>query len=524
MTIERESKDEYYLHIAEAVLRRSTCLRRKYGAVIVKDDEIISTGYNGAPRGCDNCCDLGYCFRLQENIPHGERYEACLAGETSVKLLDGTYATMRELANMNESVWVYSVDEESGAIVPAIAHNARKTKYVKSLLRVHFDDGGYLDCTPEHKLMMRDLTYKEAGSLVIGDSVMPCNYAFENADHEYIHNTPNMRKESRWILNKVKCSTNRIPTHELVYTFLYGTVPNGYVVHHVDFNPHNNVPSNLVIMSKSEHISLHNKHRIENGLCKFGSPDTCRKGAESQRIMLRNDSDFRRKKSEVGRRNMKQNWANETWREHMRMTQIANGRMIAARYNSNPACILSRRRGIIAMGISNLLFLMRLANEKEKLSPENYEKMRKKYKPHEGKGKKIIPRLKTILNCFPSLEEAIEAGVNYNHKVIRLETITYNNWVYDLTVDGTSNFAVKTSEGKCTIVHNCRSVHAEANAIISAPRRDMIGSTLYLAGIEADGTPIADIAPCSMCQRLILNAGIKHVITRNSIHDKEEQI
>lgn len=77
MKFNRESKDEYYLHIAEAVLRRSTCLRRKYGAVIVKDDEIISTGYNGAPRGWTNCCDLGYCVRLQENIPHGERYETC---------------------------------------------------------------------------------------------------------------------------------------------------------------------------------------------------------------------------------------------------------------------------------------------------------------------------------------------------------------------------------------------------------------------------------------------------------------
>ena len=73
----RKSKDEYYLNIAEAVLTRSTCLRRKYGAVIVKDDEIISTGYNGAPRGIKNCCDIGYCVRVQENIPHGERYEEC---------------------------------------------------------------------------------------------------------------------------------------------------------------------------------------------------------------------------------------------------------------------------------------------------------------------------------------------------------------------------------------------------------------------------------------------------------------
>ena len=79
MIYKRESKDNYYLDIAEAVLARSTCLRRKYGAVIVRDDEIISTGYNGSPRGMPNCCDTGVCYREQQNIPHGERYEACLA-------------------------------------------------------------------------------------------------------------------------------------------------------------------------------------------------------------------------------------------------------------------------------------------------------------------------------------------------------------------------------------------------------------------------------------------------------------
>lgn len=75
----RPSKDEYYLSIAEAVLNRSTCLRRKYGAVIVKDDEIISTGYNGAPRGAENCCDRGYYYREQNNVPHGEHAEWCEA-------------------------------------------------------------------------------------------------------------------------------------------------------------------------------------------------------------------------------------------------------------------------------------------------------------------------------------------------------------------------------------------------------------------------------------------------------------
>ena len=74
---QRMSKDKYYLNIADAVLDRSTCLRRKYGAIIVKNDEILSTGYNGAPRGRVNCSQLGYCNREQLNIPSGQRYELC---------------------------------------------------------------------------------------------------------------------------------------------------------------------------------------------------------------------------------------------------------------------------------------------------------------------------------------------------------------------------------------------------------------------------------------------------------------
>ena len=75
--MERISKENYYLDIAETVLERATCLRRVYGAIIVKNDEIISTGYNGAPRGRANCVDMGYCSREAMNVPRGERYELC---------------------------------------------------------------------------------------------------------------------------------------------------------------------------------------------------------------------------------------------------------------------------------------------------------------------------------------------------------------------------------------------------------------------------------------------------------------
>ena len=75
--MERVSKHNYYLDIAQTVAERATCLRRMFGAIIVKNDSIISTGYNGAPRGRKNCTDLGYCMRDKLNIPRGERYEMC---------------------------------------------------------------------------------------------------------------------------------------------------------------------------------------------------------------------------------------------------------------------------------------------------------------------------------------------------------------------------------------------------------------------------------------------------------------
>ncbi|HIQ58621.1 MAG TPA: cytidine deaminase [Candidatus Merdivicinus intestinavium] len=75
--MERRDKINYYLDIAETVSERCTCLRKHYGAIIVKNDSILSTGYVGAPRGRKNCSDLGRCIREELHIPRGERYELC---------------------------------------------------------------------------------------------------------------------------------------------------------------------------------------------------------------------------------------------------------------------------------------------------------------------------------------------------------------------------------------------------------------------------------------------------------------
>ena len=75
--MQRRDKHNYYLDIAETVLQRGTCRRRNFGSIIVKNDEIIATGYSGAPRKRTNCIDLGYCLREQMNVPRGQMYELC---------------------------------------------------------------------------------------------------------------------------------------------------------------------------------------------------------------------------------------------------------------------------------------------------------------------------------------------------------------------------------------------------------------------------------------------------------------
>lgn len=77
MNKERMNKDQYYVDIASDLYKRSTCLRRKFGALIVNKDEIISTGYNGAPRKTVSSLDHGWCWREEHNIPHGKNYEMC---------------------------------------------------------------------------------------------------------------------------------------------------------------------------------------------------------------------------------------------------------------------------------------------------------------------------------------------------------------------------------------------------------------------------------------------------------------
>ena len=111
--MERIVKENYYLDIAETVLERSTCLRRQYGAIIVRNDEIVATGYNGAPRGRKNCSDLGLCVREQMCVPRGERYELCRSVHAEANAIIS--AQRRDM--VGASIYLVGRDARSGELL-----------------------------------------------------------------------------------------------------------------------------------------------------------------------------------------------------------------------------------------------------------------------------------------------------------------------------------------------------------------------------------------------------------------------
>lgn len=112
--MERVSKENYYLDIAQTVSERSTCMRRHFGAIIVKNDVIVSTGYNGAPRGRKNCTDLCSCIRDELNIPRGERYEMCRSVHAEANaIIAASYNDM-----IGATLYMTCISAKDGSIMP----------------------------------------------------------------------------------------------------------------------------------------------------------------------------------------------------------------------------------------------------------------------------------------------------------------------------------------------------------------------------------------------------------------------
>jgi dCMP deaminase len=134
---ERPSWDEYFLNIAKAVSLRATCLRRKYGAVITKDNIIVNTGYNGAPRGMRDCLEEGQCTRKKLNVPHGQRYELCHAVHAEQNAV--IRASMDQLNG--STIYVSGTDCETGECESSPCMMCKRVILNANITRVVIADG-----------------------------------------------------------------------------------------------------------------------------------------------------------------------------------------------------------------------------------------------------------------------------------------------------------------------------------------------------------------------------------------------
>ncbi|MDP2168112.1 MAG: dCMP deaminase family protein [Thermodesulfovibrionales bacterium] len=134
----RPGWDEYFINIARAVSTRATCMRRKYGAVVTKDNVIVSTGYNGAPRGMEDCLDAGECTRKELRIPHGERYELCRSVHAEANAI--IRASAEELDG--STIYISGIDADSSECHSEPCMMCKRMILNSRIEKVVYSDGG----------------------------------------------------------------------------------------------------------------------------------------------------------------------------------------------------------------------------------------------------------------------------------------------------------------------------------------------------------------------------------------------
>jgi len=193
--------------------------------------------------------------RANRKVDHPK---SCFVADTKIKLLDGTYPTIKELSDRtledpNYEFWVYS-SLPDGTPVPGKARRARLTSLNREIVEVKLDNGETIRCTPDHRFLLRNGEYREAEFLTTGDSLMPLYWAFKSrlkkreCEKEDGYERIKNNKTGQWCL-----------THSWVSRFFdFGVVwKSGNVIHHVDYNKKNNIPENLQLLTNSEHMKIH---------------------------------------------------------------------------------------------------------------------------------------------------------------------------------------------------------------------------------------------------------------------------
>lgn len=488
---ERISWNDYFMEMCDLVAKRSTCLRRKIGAVIVKDNQVLATGYNGAPSGTIHCSDIeGGCMRERLGIESGTHHELCVAGNTQIKLLDGTIKTIEELndtVHLLDHVDVYSYNKEKGITFGKGC--LFKYSGYRECVNITLDNGFVVTCTPDHKFLLTSGEFVEAQNLDYGSSLMSMYYSYHdnNGKYEFIYGDTN---------------TGELTHHKVARHKLYFEPEEGKIIHHKNFNSLDNRPSNLEQLTVSEHRCLHNA--FEPKTSEFYR-EIGKKGIEAKRLIGWSEEE----RKAISERTKNQWKTNTEFREKTLAILRQNCVKGALKSNRDPKAIRSRRIGNIRSGISRLLFLAKTKLNID-ITAENYNSIRAKFNTRRNEKGPCPPKMENILKYYKTFEEALSDAKRYNHKVVSVTPAGLHH-VYDMTVLFDENFAIYVGDNSCIFAHNCRASHSEQSAIAQAAKH----------GVSIDGATLyCNTRPCSICTRLIINSGIKKVYYRDYYPDE----
>lgn len=369
----------------------------------------------------------------------------CLVPETKIRMLDGTDKTILQLIedhNNGKKNFVYSIDPLTHNVVAGEIESAQWTRKNAHLVRVHLDNGEYIDCTPDHNFMSRDGSWIEAQNLTTGHSLMPIytkdEIMYGKSEYEKVYNPGSNSWE--W-------------THRLLDEQLNGKRNKNNVIHHVDFNRKNNRPDNLLRMDRKEHSQLHAEHAYKT----FCSPE-CNAYKKTQ--------EFRNKKSAERKRYIEKN-PNEVGRlkENLAQYTMTSAELSSACKNGWSMSPPARRKKLIddnkkykkatkmisaaraARGFSNdLPTIENVVNFCSNRGEYNTAITRRAL----GCGRNYLYKL--IYDAgYSSVDEfAKRVSCTKNHKVSCVEFLTEQRDTCDITVKKYHNFA--TSAG--VFVHN----------------------------------------------------------------------
>ena len=380
---------------------------------------------------------VGDCIKYYH--PHGD----CLKGDTRIPLLNGENPTIKELTESGlEKVWLYSSDEE-GNVVPGLAHSFHIGQYTKIVYKVHLDNGEIVESTENHPFRLARGNYLQAKNLKVGDSLLPFStYKGDEVSSNSWY--------SDYLFVKRR-EGNHIPVHILVRDTVLRSEYEKHrlenyssVIHHSDHNKINNDPSNLELITKVEHIKHHANHDHKY---EFTQEDR-KKGKEVQQLLGAYDENWVATKSAKQSNSWYKAYEDPAHKSDL-LQGLAKGRermfngdlreeirkknsQLISEYNSNQgmykwlkvawSCILA---GFDLNEINYEIFRTRIYNGTKFNRWEQY---------------------------FSSLEEAESKARDYNHQIVKIEKVELKDLepMYDLTVEGTSNFAI--SQG--IFVHN----------------------------------------------------------------------